>query len=144
MLAICNDQAFLSEMLTRKRSPVLPRALPGNLAEWTYVDRTAPVWGVSHYATPGFGSAVTGGEGNAPDATGVAVEFADSPHAARARMLSTEDPWAELLTAPDWHGAAKSRKVHEGVWELSVAADPEAAPVAVLELMGTLGFLTLI
>jgi hypothetical protein len=54
-------------------------------------------------------------------------------------MLSEADPWKKIAGSGDFHGAAKSSKVADGVWELSVDNIPEAALSAVFVLMAALG-----
>ena len=77
-------------------------------------------------------------------ATGITVEFGLAPGVTRARMISQADPWENLAGSADFHGAAQSRKVADGVWELTVRDDPRAGGMAAFALMSLLGFIVLI
>jgi len=58
-------------------------------------------------------------------------------------MLARDDPWQELAANQEFSGAARSRALEKGVWELSVEGKPEAAGMAVFSLMALLGFVVL-
>lgn len=132
MIAACNDRAFLLELITRKGQPQQPRAMPPQLPEWQLVDRTAALWAVSHY-TP---------NAMAPEGTGVGFSYSP-PGAITARVISPSDPW-KIAESPDFENAAKSRKVADNVWELSVSENAQAGAFATFVLMAFIGFVVLI
>ena len=141
----CNNRAFFEQMTIRMGAAAQPRALPASLAEWKYVDRSAPLWGICHYSekTALIVAGLTGDDKN-PEPTGITVEFGLPSGAARARMIAKSDPWQDLAGSPDFHGAAKSREAAAGVWELTVDEKPEAAGMAAFALMAYLGFVVLV
>jgi hypothetical protein len=139
LMSVCNNRQFLQEIVSRRGLPQQPRGLPPDLPEWKLVDRTAPLWGLSHHAGNGLGAAVLEADG----AVGIAVDFGKAPNVATARIISKSDPW-KIADSPDFNGAAKSRKIGEEVWELSVSQDQQAGLFATFALMGALGFVVLI
>lgn len=112
LMAVCNNREFLQEMITRRSAPQQSRALAADLPEWKQVDRTAPLWGISHY---GPNSPLAAVLPDNPEAIGIAVEFGLPSPPTRARMISKSDPWKGLTTSPDFQGAAKSQKVADDV-----------------------------
>ena len=141
---VCNHRAFFTEMVTRMAAPAPPYALPTNLPEWKQVDRTAPLWAISHYSRESsFLSSLVPGLGEA-GATGITVEFGLPSDATRARMLALKDPWKRISNSGDFRGAAVSKQMSSGVWELSVNGQPDAASFAVFVLMGMLGFAVMV
>jgi hypothetical protein len=146
LMVVCNNREFFEEIVSRRRSLQKARALPADLPEWKQVDRTAPLWAVSHYVPHGLvvHSLDFGDAEKESEATGIAVEFGLASGVTRARMISKSDPWRNLSDVPDFHGAAKSRKVADGVWELTVSGDPEAANMSAFALMGMVGFIILL
>ena len=141
---VCNHRDFFTETVTRMAAPAPPYALPANLPEWKQVDRTAPLWGISHYSRSSkFLSRLAPGLQEA-GATGITVEFGLPSGATRARMLALDDPWKRISNSEDFRGAAQSKQVSSGVWELSVNGKPDAAFFAVFVLMGMLGFAVMI
>lgn len=143
---VCNDRAFLNEMLTRMASTAGngARALPPDLPEWKNVDRSAPVWAIRHLRSKGPWLAAVLGDPSDVGATGLTVEFGLPSGRARARILSPSDPWKKVVGIREFQGAAKSRQASPGIWELSVDDKPETAPITALLLMGVLGFLVAI
>ncbi len=75
---------------------------------------------------------------------GLVVEFGLENDLAVARMIAKADPWKELVTIPEFRGAATSSQTAAGIWELKIAGKPEAAGFAVLALMAELGFVILL
>jgi hypothetical protein len=149
LIVVCNNRSFLTEILDRMPSPQhATRALPETLPEWRQVDRSAPLWAIRHFGQdradvdPTYPANSMPGTKGAESITGVIAQF--SAAGTTARMLSAsqgEDPWKDLTDSPDFHGAAHSRRVSGGVWELSVDNNrPEASYFAVFALMATLGF----
>jgi hypothetical protein len=144
LMMVCNNREFFREMISSVDSSPHRRALPAGLLEWKQVDRTSPLWAVSHYTESSPAPAILSPEGDDPGATGIAVEFGLASGAVKARIVSKTDPWKDLVKNPEFNGAARSREVERGVWELSVEGKPEAAAMAVFALMGLLGFVVLI
>jgi hypothetical protein len=145
LMLSCNHREFFQEMVARMALARQPRALPANLSEWKYVDRTAPLWGISHY-TEKQREMVAGlsGPGANIEATGLTVAFGLGGDVTKARVISKSNPWQALADSPDFRGAAKSREAASGVWELTVEGKPEAAGMAAFALMAYLGFVVLI
>jgi hypothetical protein len=138
LLTVCNNHAFLEEVLAPSRTPPRTRALPPNLPEWPLVDRGSAVWGISHYRDGGGALAML----QVSDATGVAVNFGKTT--ITARMVSATDPWEQLADVPDFNGQAKASKAADGVWELTVPAQGQPSLPGVFLLMGVLGFVVVI
>jgi hypothetical protein len=74
------------------------------------------------------------------EAIGLTAEFGLVSTGAKARMLAKEDPWKTIASSPEFQGAAQSRKLTEGIWELPVANKPQAGAMAAFVLMAFLGF----
>ena len=147
VITVCNDRTFFQEMLSRRDLPQQSRALPADLPEWKQVDRTAPLWAICHYRADDLLVHLLDSQdaGTDPGAIGIAVEFGAASGVARARMIAKTDPWKNLIGDPEFHGAAKSRKVADGVWELSVSyGNPEAGAMAAFTLMAMVGFVVLL
>ena len=146
LILACNDRDFLTQMVSRMAVVQPPRALAADLTEWQHLDRSAPVWAIRHFradrvaADPTLAMLLTGKD---PGPAGLTVEFGING-GATARMLANSDPWADLATAPDFQGMAASRRVGDGVWELSIANQAESGGFAVFALMGFLGFVVLV
>ncbi len=136
LMMACNNRDFFREMVSRMGSAQQTRALPPDLPEWKQLDRTAPLWGISHYS----GNIIPSTAGSEFAATGVTVAFGLPFGAAQARIISKSDPWKELLDDSEFKDMATSHEISEGVWEVSVAGRAEAAPIAILVLMSALGF----
>jgi len=149
LLIVCNNRDFLTEMVSRMASPQTTRALPADLPEWKLVDRHAPVWAVRHYRTDRANVDPTNARNMLeleadPKAAGVIVEFGLASDSTIAKLLSNSDPWKKFVGINEFHGAAQSREVGKGVWELAVAGTPEAASMSVFALMAVLGFAVLV
>ena len=142
LILVCNDREFLGQMVLKRAKPEGPRALPADLPEWKHVDRSAPLWAICHFrsdradADPTYPRRALDSE--PLRVTGMAFGLS-ATGAIRARMLSEVDPWKDIAESDDFNGTAKSSKVADGVWELSVAAKPEAALFAIFALMASLG-----
>jgi hypothetical protein len=146
LMTVCNNREFFQEIVSRKGIPREARALPPELPEWKHLDRTAPLWAICHYRPDGLLVHLLdrSDAGSGSEATGVAVEFGLASGVTRARMISKSDPWMGFADNAEFHGAAKSRKVADGVWELSISDNPEAANMTAFALMGMVGFVVLI
>jgi hypothetical protein len=144
LMMACNDREFFREMVSRMDMPSQRRGLPPGLPEWKQLDRTVPLWAISHYDGNGLLQAVLARAGNDFEATGVTIEFGLAAGAVRARMLAKSDPWKDVVEQPEFNGAAKSREAAKGVWELSVDGTPDAALLSVLVLMSAVGFVVFI
>ncbi|MCU1233723.1 MAG: hypothetical protein JWP63_1690, partial [Candidatus Solibacter sp.] len=146
LLAVCNDRAFLQQLVSRKGFPQKDRALPAGLPEWKQLDRSAPLWAISHYPADGSFVGLLGltTDGVNNETTGIAVEFGLNSGTTRARIIAKSDPWKRLAASPDFHGACNSRQVTNGVWELTVTGRPDAAGMSAFALMATLGFIILL
>ncbi len=143
VMLVCNSRTFFQE--TVERLGLLPkqRALPVDLPEWKLVDRSVPLWGITHYKNPELVASLEPGRENL-GAVGLVVEFGLNDDVALARMIAKADPWKELVGSPDFHGAATSSQTAGGIWELKVAGRPDAANFAVFVLMAELGFVILL
>jgi hypothetical protein len=139
VMLVCNSRTFFQETVARLgvRSP--QRALPADLPEWKLVDRSVPLWGITHYRKPESVAIVAPGRENL-GAVGLVVEFGLNDDVALGRMIAKADPWKELHSSPDFHGAATSTQSASGIWELKVSGKPDAAGFAVFVLMAELGF----
>src|SRR5207249_2397064 len=76
--------------------------------------------------------------------TGVVIQVGLPTDRVQGRWLSKSktNPWQKIADAPDFHGAAHTRKVSDGLWELSVTGPP--GHFAVFVLMAVLGFVVLV
>jgi hypothetical protein len=142
LILVCNDREFLRQMVLRMATPDGPRALPSDLPEWRQVDRGAPLWAIRHFRADRADVDPTHPrqliESDATQVIGMVLKV-DSAGAIQARMLSQADPWKKIVESDEFHGAAKSTRVADGVWELYVANKPEAALFAVFAMMAALG-----
>jgi hypothetical protein len=142
LILICNDRDFFSQVTLRMAVTEGPRALPADLPEWKHVDRAAPLWAIRHFrldradVDPTYPAQLL--DSGAPRATGMTLKLSPTG-AIQARMLSEKDPWKKIAESDEFNGAAKSSKVADGVWELSVTTKPEAALFVVFALMAALG-----
>lgn len=140
-MLVCNSRAFFQEMVERIGQSAQRRALPADLPEWKLVDRSVPLWGLTHYrnSRPPLG---TGRENLG--ATGLTVEFGLDGDVSLARMITDSDPWKGIASSRDFRGAAQSSEVSTGIWELKIAGKSDAALFTILVLMGELGFVILL
>ncbi len=134
-ILVCNDRDFFTQTVSRISALEDQRALPADLPEWKHVDRAAPLWAIRHFRADRADVDPTYPH---PRTIGMTLKV-DSTDVIRARMLSEADAWKEIAESDEFHGAAQSSKVADGVWELSVANNPEAALFAVFALMAALG-----
>jgi hypothetical protein len=146
LVMVCNNREFFRQVVSRKDAPQTPRALPETLPEWKQVNRAAGLWAICHYRPDGLilPGAVIPQDGADPEATGITVAFGLPSGASKARMMSKLDPWTALANSPEFRGAAKSSKAADGVWELSVSGNPEAATMSAFALMALVGFVVLL
>lgn len=143
VMLVCNSRAFFQETVARVGLPPQQRALPADLPEWKLVDRSVPLWGITHYRNPELLASLAPGNENL-GAVGLIVEFGLDNNMALARMIAKADPWKELVNSPDFRSAAKSSQTMGGIWELKIAGKPDAALFTVFVLMAELGFLILL
>ena len=143
VMLVCNSRTFFQETLARFGLPPLQRGLPADLPEWKLVDRSVPLWGITHYRNPALVASLASGRENL-GAVGLVVEFGLDNDVALARMIAKADPWKELVKSPDFRGAATSSQTAGGIWELKIAGKPDAAGFAVFVLMAELGFVILL
>jgi hypothetical protein len=143
LMMVCNNRDFFQELVSHIGLARQPRALPADLPEWKQVDRTSPLWAISHYRDTSF-LALLFPRGESVGTTGITAEFGLASGGARARVIAKSDPWKKLVNNPDFKGAAKSLEAADGVWELLVGGDTEAASFAVFALMAALGFVILL
>lgn len=85
LVAVCNNREFLQEIVSRRGMPQGTRALPASLPEWKLVDRTAPLWALSHYAANSSGASAL----EITDAVGVAMAFGKPVGSVTALMISS-------------------------------------------------------
>jgi hypothetical protein len=152
LIVVCNDRAFFSEVLSRINGLSRIRAFPADHPLLRLADRNAPVWAVrrflperagidpSHPATGGLTGVVDG------DATGVVVEAGGSKNVIRAQWLSRSrvNPWQALSNMPEFRGNARVQQNREGIWQITVEQDGNAALNTAWALMGMLGFVAVI
>jgi hypothetical protein len=146
-MLVCNDREFFRRFVARRKAMQSPRALPAALPEWRQVDRTAPLWAISHYRADGLLAHpldAFGGLSREPEPTGITLAFGLASGVTRARMISKYDPWKGIAGGGEFQGAAKSRMVADGVWELSISGKPETASVSAFLLMAMVGFIILV
>ena len=143
VMLVCNSRAFFQETAARVGLSPQQRALPANLPEWKLVDRSVPLWGITHYHNSMLLAILAPGREDL-GAVGLTVEFGLDDGMARARMIAKSDPWKEIVNSPDFRGAAKSSETAGGIWELRIAGKPDAAGFAVFVLMAELGFVILL
>lgn len=147
LILACNNADFFSSILTNVDAS-LKGTLLQRLPEWKHVDRSAPVWGIRHFVPESAATDPTypsngGVTGTAVQgAIGMFFQVGLPAGKVRALWLSTskENPWEELSKAPDFGGAASTRSVSEGVWELSVNDELGPGSFAVFAVMAMLGF----
>jgi hypothetical protein len=142
VILVCNDRDFFTQVVVRMAGSERRRALSVDLPEWKHIDQSAPLWAIRHFRGDRADVDPTNPrqllDSENPRVTGMTLSL--SPDGTiRARMLSEADPWKKIAGSGDFHGAAKSSKVADGVWELSVDNIPEAALSAVFVLMAALG-----
>jgi hypothetical protein len=143
VMLVCNSRAFFQETAAHIGLSPQQRALPADLPEWQLVDRSVPLWGITHYRNSMLVASL------APDrenlgAVGLTVEFGLADDMALARMIAKSDPWKGIVNSADFRGAAKSSETADGIWELRIAGKPDAAFFAVFVLMAELGFVILL
>jgi len=143
VMLVCNSRAFFQETVARLGLPSPQRALPADLLEWKLVDRSVPLWGITHCRDSDLVASLTPGSEN-PGAVDLVVEFGLDNDMALARMIAKADPWKELVNSPDFRGTAASSQSAGGIWELKIAGNPDVADFAVLVLMAELGFVILL
>lgn len=139
LMLVCDSREFFRETVLRAAMSTQQRAaLPADLPEWKLVDRSTPLWGITHYPTNSPIPHISGHEN--VGAIGLIVEFGLDNDSALARMIAKTDPWKEVFNSADFYGAAKSRHVASNVWELTTTGKSDAAGFTALVLMGELGF----
>jgi hypothetical protein len=142
MMLACNNRDFFSTMVSRMSAPQKPRALPVDLPEWKHVNRGAPLWGLRHVGQGFDPGLMIDPEKKDISIAGLTVEFNTSE--AKSRTFSNKDPWARVLDNPQFESKASSKKITEGIWELSVSGNGQAGYMSVFVLMGMLGFVVLV
>jgi hypothetical protein len=142
LAVVCNDRSFLEQMLANRGGTKHQRALPETLPEWKYAWRDAPLWGISHLRDGGMLSAISGDVDFG--ATGITVAFGLPSGVTKARVIAKLDPWTGFMESPELQGAATTRKVQDGVWEISMSDDPKASGMIPFLLMAMLGFVVLV
>jgi hypothetical protein len=143
VMLVCNSRTMFQETVARLGLPPQQRALPADLPEWKLVDRSVPLWGITHYRNPELVARLAPGREDLA-AVGLVVEFGLDNDMALARMIAKADPWKALVNSPDFRGAATSSESAGGIWELKIAGKPDAAGFAVFVLMAELGFVILL
>lgn len=140
---VCNDVDLLRDLAARATGPAEPsrEVLPPSLPLWKYVDRSAPVWGVSRYsgrATAAL-ALLTPGPIEASGATIILT-----PTSAKLRMLASANPWKDGTQGPPLNGASKTTEIAPGVWELSIQGDAGALQMVPLLALPAMQFLVFI
>jgi hypothetical protein len=93
VVLVSTNKEFLQEMLARMHDMQGPRALPDNLREWAYVNKTAQFWGMRHYdrqqakydPTSPFGGEKSA---NFPDEEAVGLTYQCDPRTERRATLT--------------------------------------------------------
>jgi hypothetical protein len=89
----CTERSYLTEVLERMNGKAGPRALAATLAEWKYVDTSAPFWGLRHYdrsqakldpSSPFAGQTAV----NLPDDQAIGVTFVFDPGKGKTATIS--------------------------------------------------------
>jgi hypothetical protein len=146
LLLICNNQNFLNETLATfdSASPSKVRqALPASLPEWKQVDRSAPVWGLRHFAQQLELDYIHPERGKGdPTATGSTMQVGPASAVLGCWVSKANaDPWREFSTSKDLKGRATTRRNALGGWEVAVSAsNKEVMFFATAALFGSLGF----
>jgi hypothetical protein len=141
LLVVCNNREFFSTVIARRSIPVTERALPAALPEWAHVDRTAAVWGLSHFANTLHLRWLGGADG-----TGNTLQIQAPPGAVRGRWLtnSGQNPWEAIGDSGDFKGQASTRTISPGVFELTTPNNSLTGSYVVFVLMAYLGFVVLL
>jgi hypothetical protein len=132
LLMACNSRKFLEDVLRQSSQTRRPPSPFEGLPDWGSVHRVSRAFAFCRRPLVETMRISPAGVGN------LVVEF--EKDVVRARMRSQDDPWVEIVSAPDFQGAAKSRKVDSGVWELS----SPSGGFSTFLLMALAGFVVLI
>jgi hypothetical protein len=147
LMLVCNDKEFLTEILSRMKSPNSSRALPDSLAEWHDIDRSAPVWGLRHIARqrasvdPSLGQMVI----EDAQAVGLALQVDIPVGKIEIRWLSTSptNPWQTIADNPQFKGI-QTRKAGQNLWEISGNSNEPSAYMLIFAVMAAMGFVVLV
>lgn len=85
------DESYLRETLARIDGQAGPRALPGTLPEWKYVNTQSPFWAVRHYQRSGAGSDPTSPFGQCAgvlDDKAIGLAFSFDPAASNTARIA--------------------------------------------------------
>lgn len=140
-LLVCNHAGFREAILQRRETRAVRVALPVDLAEWSQVDRAAPVWGVRHFANiPRDVNNPRREVDLVSDAKARGATLQVNTGYTRVRWVtqSVANPLVEIARAPDFQNAAKTSAISPGVWELNDEVKPSFFGVFVA--MALLGF----
>jgi hypothetical protein len=151
LILACNDKDFFSSVLSRINEPPKETKFR-RLPEWSQVDHSASVWGLRHFIpearewdpTHPANAGVTGTSD--AGAIGITLQVGLPRGKVSGRWLSTSKTnyWDDLVSSPDFGNAASTRKIGEGVWELSANDESGPGTFAVFALMAMLGFAVLL
>lgn len=151
LILACNNKDFFSSVVS-KINESSEKTKFRRLPEWNQVDHSAPVWGLRHFIpearegdpTHPANDGVTGSSD--AGAIGITMQVGLPAGKVHGRWLSTSKTnyWADLVSSPDFANAASTRKISDGVWELSANGESGPGTFAVFALMAMLGFAVLV
>jgi hypothetical protein len=151
LMLACSNRDLLSGMLSRMAAPPGRLALPQSLPEWKYVNRSAPLWALRHFRperapvdpTDPHNEGMTGDRD--PQAIGVVVHVGLPKGTISALWFtrSKANRWQPFAEAPDAKNRFSTRRVSDGVWEVTGSGGAEVNAYAIVVLMGVLGFAAL-
>ena len=147
LMLVCNDKDFLTEILSRMKSPKRTRALPDTLPEWQHIDRSAPVWGLRHIARerasvdPSLSQMVI----QDAQAIGMALQVDIPVGKIQIRWLSASptNPWQGITDNPKFKGI-QTRKAGDKLWEISGDSNDPSAYILIFGVMAAMGFVVLV
>lgn len=150
-MLLCNHEGFFQKVLERL-SAVGGRPEFERLAEWTQVDRAAPVWGLRHFGPVGTRMDPTdlrvGGMVGAADrqATGVVFQVGPAEGQVRGRVLtrSVEDPLRRRAEGGGSADGRSGKRVGDGAWEYTTGDAGGQGYLEVFQWMALLGFMVVI
>jgi hypothetical protein len=92
VILCATHEGYLKELLIQIGKPPAKRAMPPDLAEWKYVDTTAPVWAIRHFSKVNPGKDPSSplrpdtAAANVPDLEAIGLTFSANPRAMRATV----------------------------------------------------------
>jgi hypothetical protein len=151
LIVVCNNKEFFSSVLSKLAKPSGVSKLKAT-PEWKQVDRTAPFWALRHFTPENEATDPTRPRDlgligvNDKDATGMVFQVGSPAGKVQARWLSSskDNPWSQVLEANEQKGAATSRQIAGGVWEISANDQMQSGWFMVFAAMAMLGFVVMV